>query len=76
MHLPRTPLFSCIHYVEGKEGFLCLDAILTEAATVQAAMVGNVDAEEDRMAVQHSFSSSFSSFYSSLSAVALYKKGE
>ncbi len=41
-----------------------------------AAMVGDMDAEKNRMAVQHSFSSSFFSFFSLLSAVALYKKGE
>ena len=72
MHLPRIALFSRIHYVEGKEGFLCMEAILTEAVAVLAAMVGDMDAEKNRVAVQHSFLSSFFSFFSLLSAVALY----
>ena len=53
-----------------------MEAILTEATAELAAMVGDMDTEKNRMVVQHSFSSSFFSFFSLLSAVALYKKGE
>lgn len=55
--MPQPFTFPCIHYVEGKEGFSCLDTMLMEAAAISHATVETVDVarEEARTVVQHSF---------------------
>ena len=50
--------------------------VAVELAVTVMAMNTDVNGEESRMAVQHSFSSSFSSSCSLLSAEVSYKRGE
>ena len=52
-YCPNPLLSFCIHYVEGKEGFLCMDVILT--AEVMEITVVAMEEEEEILAVQHSF---------------------